>query len=274
MSTITKRIFTALSLAVAFLCVLFFAPIWYVAIFLSVSLLIALFEWCAFARLSGALSKSVCIIVGMSCMLLMYRYIDSELVIFAGLLVAVSVWVLALVCLLLWTGRISRPVIIIAGFLFLLPAWISAERIVLSKEYGVVLLFLLFWIVAAADIGAYFFGNVFGRHRLLPRVSPGKTFEGALGGLTCSTLAAFSGIVLVDWSLTQAMVIGFFIGVISVLGDLTVSLFKRNVGLKDSGYIFPGHGGMLDRIDGVIAAMPLYLALLLVFGKLPEMIAV
>ncbi len=274
MSTLTKRIITALILAGGVLSLLFFAPLVYISVFLSVALLIAMSEWAGFAGWSGVVAKFIYTLFGLGAMLLIYQSSAPELLLFAGLLIAVSVWTLALVGLLLWTGQIARPIVVVTGFLFLLPAWMSAERIILSEESGAVLLFLLFWIVAAADIGAYFSGKTLGKHKLLPRVSPGKTIEGFVGGLICATLAACLGAVLLDWQLSQAMLIGVSIGAVSVLGDLTVSLFKRNAKLKDSGSILPGHGGVLDRIDGVIAAMPLYVAMLWVFGKLPAMVAV
>ncbi len=274
MSTLTKRIITALILAGGVLSLLFFAPLVYISVFLSVALLIAMSEWAGFAGWSGVVAKFIYTLFGLGAMLLIYQSSAPELLLFAGLLIAVSVWTLALVGLLLWTGQIARPIVVVTGFLFLLPAWMSAERIILSEESGAVLLFLLFWIVAAADIGAYFSGKTLGKHKLLPRVSPGKTIEGFVGGLICATLAACLGAVLLDWPVSQAMLIGVSIGAVSVLGDLTVSLFKRNANLKDSGSILPGHGGVLDRIDGVIAAMPLYVAMLWVFGKLPAIVAV
>ena len=274
MSTLTKRIISALVLAGGILSLLFFAPLIYTSIFLSVVLLVAMFEWAGFVSWYGNAPKSIYALVGLGVMLLVYQSPNPVLFLLAGLLTAISIWTLALVGLLVWVGKVSPPVVILAGFLFLLPAWVSAERIVLSDRSGAVLLFLLFWIVAAADIGAYFSGKVFGKHKLLPRVSPGKTVEGFLGGLMCATLAGCLGALLLDWSIIEAMLIGLCVGAISVLGDLTVSLFKRNANLKNSGSILPGHGGVLDRIDGVIAAMPLYVVMLWAFGKLPAMVAV
>jgi phosphatidate cytidylyltransferase len=113
-------------------------------------------------------------------------------------------------------------------------------------------------IVWAADIGAYFSGKRFGRVKLAPSISPGKTWEGVAGGLLAVLLlvvgrgywAGSDLAVLVPFCLAVAM--------ISVVGDLTVSIFKRNAGVKDSGSLFPGHGGLLDRIDSVTAAAPLF----------------
>ncbi|MES1196791.1 MAG: phosphatidate cytidylyltransferase, partial [Steroidobacter sp.] len=116
----------------------------------------------------------------------------------------------------------------------------------------------LLLIVAATDIGAYFTGRAFGKHKLAPRVSPGKTWEGVGGGLLSATVMAM---VLSKWlsmpevSFTMLCVVT---AAFSIVGDLTESLFKRHAGLKDSGNILPGHGGVLDRIDSITAAAPVY----------------
>ncbi len=128
----------------------------------------------------------------------------------------------------------------------------------LTRDSGPVLVLIMLVIVWAADIGAYFVGRAVGRVKLAPQVSPGKTWEGVIGGLAAATLAA---IVAAGWAgltIAQGVGLGISVAAISVIGDLTVSMFKRNAGLKDSGRLFPGHGGVLDRIDGVTAAAPLF----------------
>ncbi len=112
--------------------------------------------------------------------------------------------------------------------------------------------------VWAADVGAYFAGRRFGRVKLAPAVSPGKTWEGVLGGLLAALLVAWCGSWLLGMSSGLMLPVALSLALISVLGDLTVSLFKRNAGLKDSGSLFPGHGGVLDRVDGVSSAVPLF----------------
>ena len=113
-------------------------------------------------------------------------------------------------------------------------------------------------LVIAADIGAFFVGRQFGRRKLAPRVSPGKTWEGAVGGLCAVALVAWLGARSFGFSTGLSVGFGCAIGVFSVIGDLTESMFKRAAGLKDSGVILPGHGGILDRIDSATAAAPLY----------------
>jgi phosphatidate cytidylyltransferase len=113
-------------------------------------------------------------------------------------------------------------------------------------------------LVISADIGAYFAGRRWGRRKLAPRVSPGKTWEGALGGLGMVALMAWGGAWYFGLAPLPTVLFGVAVGVSSIVGDLTESMFKRAAGLKDSGALLPGHGGLLDRIDSVTAAAPLY----------------
>jgi len=126
-------------------------------------------------------------------------------------------------------------------------------------------LLLLFAIAAvvAADSGAYFAGHLWGRRKLAPRISPGKTWEGLAGGMLCAALvgALFAALFLADVSAPAGAALGLVLGLVSVLGDLLESLVKRVHGVKDSGDIFPGHGGILDRIDGLLLAGPAMLLL-------------
>jgi phosphatidate cytidylyltransferase len=164
-------------------------------------------------------------------------------------------WLLALVWVFLYPTPVSRALCWTVGALVLIPAWLALD--LLYQLRPALLLFMLI-IVWAADIGAYFSGKRFGRVKLAPSISPGKTWEGVAGGLLAVLLlvvgrgywAGSDLAVLVPFCLAVAM--------ISVVGDLTVSIFKRNAGVKDSGSLFPGHGGLLDRIDSVTAAAPLF----------------
>lgn len=121
------------------------------------------------------------------------------------------------------------------------------------------LLLYLFFLVWAADIGAYLAGKRWGQHKLIPQVSPGKSWEGALGGLFLVLLVAVAGacyfhpLALIRW-----FGLALLIAVISIFGDLFISALKRRVHLKDTGSLIPGHGGVLDRLDSVIAALPFF----------------
>ena len=130
------------------------------------------------------------------------------------------------------------------------------------------ILFLLF-IIWAGDIGAYFSGKQFGRHKLAPNISPGKTREGLLGGLLLSILAAWVLAILsdtLDNTIPALIVVTLFTALASAGGDLFISLHKRTVGMKDSGKLFPGHGGVLDRFDSLLAGSPFFALGVLILG--------
>jgi phosphatidate cytidylyltransferase len=151
--------------------------------------------------------------------------------------------------------------VLLCGLPVLVPAFIALARLqVTTMEFarGPQIVLWLVLMVIFADIGAYFTGRRWGRRKLAPRVSPGKTQEGALGGLSMAALAGWGGAVYFGFPPLAAVGFGCAVGVFSIIGDLTESMFKRAAGLKDSGALLPGHGGLLDRIDSVTAAAPLY----------------
>jgi phosphatidate cytidylyltransferase len=130
-----------------------------------------------------------------------------------------------------------------------------------DSYHGAQLLMVLFLMVWSADIGAYFVGKSIGKRKLLPNVSPGKTLEGFLGGVFFACLMVLLAGYFIGWTAEQYRVVipvTMLITTISVLGDLNESMFKRQAGVKDSGSILPGHGGILDRIDSLTATAPIY----------------
>jgi len=158
----------------------------------------------------------------------------------------------------------SLPIRLLIGLLILLPAW---QGLVLFKQWpqanGLVLAVMV--LVWGADIGAYFAGKTFGKRKLAPQVSPGKSWEGVLGGLLTTLLICLGLGLYQGWSLGGLLLalLGTLLVVsISVVGDLTESMFKRQAGIKDSSNLLPGHGGVLDRIDSLTAAIPVFAALL------------
>lgn len=155
----------------------------------------------------------------------------------------------------------SRPAILILGALVLLAAWISIVSLHASGARGPLLVLCLFVLIWVADSGAYFAGRAFGRRKLSPYVSPGKTWAGAggavLGAVIAAALLGGSG-VIGDVALWALIGLAVFVTVISIGGDLWESRLKREAGLKDSGSLLPGHGGVLDRIDSLLAAAPVF----------------
>lgn len=162
----------------------------------------------------------------------------------------------------------SAPLRLAIGLLILLPAW---QGLLLLKQWPqanalIIAVMLLVW---AADIGAYFTGKAFGRRKLAPQVSPGKSWEGFFGGLATSLALTLAVGLQQGWTpsgLLLALGAAALVVAISVIGDLTESMFKRQAGIKDSSQLLPGHGGVLDRIDSLTAAVPLFAALLWLAG--------
>lgn len=150
------------------------------------------------------------------------------------------------------------------ALLVVLPAWLALAW--LHGQTGPVpgpqlalFVFVLMWV---ADSGAYFTGKTLGRHKLAPRVSPGKTWEGAFGGFVAGGLFALAAGAWFGWSGNRLFGFVVLAGVcvaVSIVGDLFISLLKRQQGLKDTGRLLPGHGGVLDRIDSLLAAAPVFL---------------
>ena len=156
----------------------------------------------------------------------------------------------------------------LAGLLVLIPAWRSLE-VIHQQEQGVELLFFLLLLIWSADIGAYLVGRSFGSRKLAPNVSPGKSVEGLLGGVGFSLIFASTAYIYMGWSSMGLLL--FLLAVVvmvlfSVVGDLVESTYKRSAGLKDSGNLIPGHGGILDRMDSLTAAAPIFLSILIVSG--------
>ncbi|NHH85424.1 phosphatidate cytidylyltransferase [Cobetia sp. MB87] len=145
------------------------------------------------------------------------------------------------------------------GVLALLPTWFGFVQLKASGGEWLLYVLLMVW---AADIGAYFSGKRFGKRKLAPRVSPGKSWEGVYGGLVATGLLAtgYALAGLADWLPLLLVTLG--VTAVSVLGDLLESMFKRQRQMKDSSHLLPGHGGVMDRIDSLTAAVPLFALLL------------
>lgn len=177
---------------------------------------------------------------------------------------AVVFWLFALLAIItypgserIWGYRITRALL---GPLLLLPAW--AGVVLLKQQHpGGLLVLWVVAIIALADIGAYFAGITFGKHKLAPLVSPGKSWEGVAGGLLANVV--FAGVLSFYLGLSaeeffMLVIVHALVTVASVIGDLFESMVKRHQGVKDSGTLLPGHGGVLDRIDGWMAAVPVF----------------
>jgi phosphatidate cytidylyltransferase len=175
-------------------------------------------------------------------------------------------WLAALLWVIVAPQRGGRLAAAMVGFAVLVPAAIGLARLALVVPQGRLLLLYLVVLIAAADIGAYFGGRTFGRHKLAPSVSPGKTWEGFAAGMAGAAFAALFGAAVFGQQAHAWLAVCVPVALVSVVGDLTESMFKRRAGLKDSGGLLPGHGGVLDRIDSLTAAGPAFLLGLQVIG--------
>jgi phosphatidate cytidylyltransferase len=261
-----QRVITALVLAALVIGAIFWLPPSITAIVITLLVLAGAWEWSAFPGFKHVLARAAYVIAIAACIAFIWKQgVESaradQLVI--GALVW---WVVAFFWVISMPGQVNRATATLAGVLVLVPAWLALLR--LHQHAPMLLLFLLL-VVVAADVGAYFAGRKFGRNKLAPKVSPGKTWEGVGGGILAAGLMAAIGtavfrVEIVGFALVCAAVV-----FASVIGDLTESMFKRHAGLKDSGTLLPGHGGVLDRIDSVTAAAPVFLFGMERLGLLP-----
>lgn len=159
----------------------------------------------------------------------------------------------------LWPETLGRRGFALAVGVVVLTAPVLAVAYIHQADHGPFLVLLLCVMIWGADTGAYAAGRALGRRKLVPQVSPGKTVEGAAGGLVAAMAVGALGALVLGfdgWRTLAMTVLGGWIAAISIVGDLTISMFKRSVGVKDSGRLFPGHGGVLDRLDSMLAAAP------------------
>jgi len=263
-----KRLITGLVLIVlAVLCV-FFLPFIGFFIFTSLLTLLAAWEW----GLLIDCQKRYCRYVYMLCVAFaMFCAWQAPIkpILYASLIW----WLIALYFIIrypkdskLWgEGVWMRGC---AGIFTLVPCWVAINTIRVAQD-GLVALFFMLLLVWGADSGAYFAGVWWGKHSLMPNVSPKKTWQGLFGGLLLVLLIAFLACFLMDITLPHwptIMGIALVTGVFSAIGDLLESMLKRRCGIKDTGSYLPGHGGILVRMDSLTAAVPLFLLGCLLFG--------
>jgi len=262
-----KRVVTGIILVVAtLLSVLFLSPILFMTV-VSFVLLWATWEWCQFIELNSVTSKIFYLIV-VGVMVLVSMTIPINII----LLITLFWWLLSFVFVISYSLNLSLTKWLlensiwraVMGVLTLIPSWLAINHM-FQIENGRKMLLFLISIVSISDISAYFFGKFYGKNKLLPKISPKKTWQGVYAAL----ISTFCLAVLVTYRfhmpidsrfsiiLLTLIVCGF-----SIIGDLFESMLKRLCGMKDSGHFLPGHGGILDRIDGLLAATPIFLLII------------
>jgi len=255
------RILTAAILACILLAGLFLLPPPWAVVAIGAAFTIGAWEWAGFGALHGTGARTAYAAGVAVLLVLAWRWTAYPKHLMLLLSAACVWWAIALLWLS-WGPPRHHPTLALAcGLPVLVPAFIALARLQVATQGfagGPQMVLWLVLLVIAADVGAYFAGRSLGRRKLAPRVSPGKTWEGAMGGLLMVALVAWAGAAYFGLPPLAVVVFGCAVGVFSIIGDLTESMFKRAAGLKDSGALLPGHGGLLDRIDSVTAAAPLY----------------
>ena len=269
-----KRVITALLLLPFVLLAIFSLPAQWFFILLAIILLVGSWEYRRLAGLSGQMMGILLVPLQAFILAVLFWYRNewsSE--IFLYLSVCCLAWLLLFIRLPLYRPATSldfnyRFTSTVTALLSITTGWFALSWLRIQPQ-GSWLILLLLLIVWAADTGAYFAGKTFGKRKLAPHISPGKTLAGLAGGLIAAPLIALiaAGLMpieaiepvrLISLSLVTALV--------SVAGDLIISLHKRTSGFKDSGNLLPGHGGILDRIDSLLAAAPFFALGLMVSG--------
>jgi phosphatidate cytidylyltransferase len=275
-----QRIITALILAPLALLAILFLPVEQFKIVVAGVVALGAYEWANMSGINGRVSKATFMaLILIICGILIFA-VDGQSVWYQGELnglykgilgIAAAWWAVSLGMILTypkyssaWTDNI--PIRAAFGILTLIPTWVAVISLrtnlyEVDPFYGASLIFYVLGIVWAADIGAFFVGVKFGKHKLRPNVSPGKSIEGLLGGVTASLAIIAFAALHYNFDASRIglhVLIGIITVAVSALGDLNESMFKRCAGIKDSGKLLPGHGGIMDRIDSLTAAFPVF----------------
>lgn len=260
-----QRVLTAVVLVPLVVLATLFLDTEIFAAVLGLMLLIATQEMARLANVQTLIGQAG-YVVAVGCVLVVcwYALAPARVAVVQG--VVASWWVLVTLALVFRRRALPRierfrPMVLLLGALVLAAAWVSIVALHGAGDLGPSLVLALFVVIWLADSGAYFAGRAFGHHKLSPYVSPGKTWAGVAGAIVATLAAA----ALVVWGgasgdagLGGVLILAVVVTVVSIGGDLWESRLKREAGIKDSGKLLPGHGGMLDRIDSLLAAAPVF----------------
>ena len=262
------RIITAIILIPLVLVAILWMPPLYFSLITGALILVGAWEWSLLVGLTkNSLRLLYVIFVALGILFSTHVYADI-------LSIASFIWIWFAIAIINYQKNglgagFQLPVVrFFTGFIVLIATWLSIMILKTHPHLGAHWLILALFIIWGADIGAYFAGRLFGKHALCSRVSPKKTWEGFFGGAVLSVVIAVVGGLFLSLSFKHyiyLLLLAFITFVFSVVGDLSVSLLKRMSGVKDSGKFFPGHGGMLDRLDSIAAATVVFVLGALLF---------
>lgn len=241
-------------------------PTEYLALVLALFIVQGAWEWTGLMRMTSTMKRGLYVLVvaaGLAGSWFMLRGDASNWM--AVPVLSLFWWLLAIALVVQFPNATARwsssSAHFLIGLIVLIPTWLAVVALHESSEQGPLLVMYLLSLIWVADSGAYFSGRAWGKRKLAPAVSPGKSWEGVVGGAVLSLAYAVGAAQVLElpgnqWPLF--VVLSLVTVLFSVLGDLTESMFKRHAGIKDSGTLLPGHGGVLDRIDSVTAAAPVF----------------
>jgi len=274
-----QRIITALTLTPFVIWGVFSLPAFYFALFIMLLVGLSSWEWAHLSRINNVVFKSIFTVASLGSLILLLWYLDiSEENFYALLLVSILWWLYRIVLVITFRGsnvdtEVNKTIDITAAMSVIVSLIIPFYSLIYLRNvynfHGY--LFYLLMLIWSVDVFAYFSGKYFGKKKLAPHVSPGKTWEGVYGAFGATLVASVIGSYSFGLSLNESLlffVLSFIVVIISIFGDLSESLYKRQNGIKDSGNLLPGHGGILDRVDSLVAAAPFYIIGLSVLGLL------
>lgn len=261
-SNLRHRTLTAFLLGPLVIAAILWLPTLGFALLMTVIVLLAAWEWCALAGIEHRLVRVAYLLVIAAGMGVFWLQPTWQLWLFA----VASLWWIAQTVRILRVTEVTpitgrEPLLLLVGLLVLVPPWAALIHLHGQHEIGPGLVLFLMVLIWTADSLAYFVGRRWGRAKLAPAVSPGKTRIGVYGGIAGAAICGLLFAWIQSFGVAQTLLVLMICGLsamVSVVGDLYESLLKRRRGLKDSGQILPGHGGMLDRIDSLTAAAPFF----------------
>jgi phosphatidate cytidylyltransferase len=273
-----QRIITALILAPLMIGGIFFLPMEQFAYFIGFIVTVAAWEW---ANLSGYTSSAVRIayagVIAASVFATGYFMHSNPKLHSQVLTVGAVWWFIACLLVIQYPKKVAlwqaKPVRALLGFFVLIPMWVGFVTLK-SQEHSALIILYVMLLIWGADTGAYFAGKTWGKAKLAPNVSPGKSWAGFWGGLaTTGLIAVIFSLCVNQWLRPMTMddfsllaIITLVTAIVSVMGDLVESMMKRHRGIKDSSQLLPGHGGVLDRIDSMASAVPVFAFCMLLLG--------